>query len=214
MLQSKYGIFCIKRLLKYSSNDVRSQVIDAMLGNAVKLASHAVSSPVLEYAYSTWATPVQKRYLIQEFFGDLYKNTKDVNVKHLRDTYMDDASLKAATLGESIKILKKLCIDRLFVIGATKANLIRILNKSLLDSGLVQTVLSQYLTECSEEDKMELIGQLASHIVVISNSKDGARVAMDCIWHGTNKDRKVADHCQANNSNNLFLIFLGNNENT
>lgn len=76
-------------------------------------------------------------------------------------------------------------------LGATKANLIRILNKSLLDSGLVQTVLLQFLTECSEEDKKDLIGQLAPHIVVISNSKDGSRAAMQCIWHGTNKDRKV-----------------------
>lgn len=55
----------------------------------------------------------------------------------------------------------------------------------------MQTVLSQYLSECSDEDKKELIGQLASHIVVISNSKDGSRAAMQCIWHGTNKDRKV-----------------------
>lgn len=60
-----------------------------------------------------------------------------------------------------------------------------------MDSGLVQTVLSQFLTECSEEDKTDLIGLLAPHIVVISNSKDGARAAMQCIWHGTNKDRKV-----------------------
>lgn len=100
MLQSKYGIFCVKRLLKYGGNDVRSEVIDAMLGNAIKLASHAVSSPVVEYAYSTWATPLQKQYLVQEFFGDLYKKNKDANVKHLKDTYKDDVSLKAATLGK------------------------------------------------------------------------------------------------------------------
>lgn len=105
MLQSKYGIFCVKRLLKYAGNDVRSRVIDAMLGNAVKLASHAVSSPVLEYAYSTWASAVQKQYLVQEFFGDLYKKSKDSNVKHLRDTYKDDLSLKAATLGEYISFI-------------------------------------------------------------------------------------------------------------
>lgn len=173
MLQSKYGIYCIKRLLKYGSSTTRSQVIDAMYGHAVKLASHAVSAPVVEYAFSTWASPIQKQYLTQEFYGDLYKNSKDANVKHLRDTYKDNTSLKAGTL------------------GATKANLMRILNKTLLDSGLVQSVLHQFLTECSEEDRKELIAQLAPHVVVISNSKDGARAAMQCIWHGTNKDRKV-----------------------
>ena len=61
----------------------------------------------------------------------------------------------------------------------------------MLDSGLVQSVLSQFLEECSAEDKAELISELASHIVVISNSKDGSKAAMQCIWHGTNKDKKV-----------------------
>lgn len=173
MLQSKYGIHCVKRLLKYGSNEIRNQVIDAMLGQAVKLSTHAISAPVMEYAYSTWASPLQKQYLIQEFFGDLYKNSKDKSVKHLRDTYKDNSSLKNANL------------------GATKANLLRVINKSFLDSGLVQTVLCQYLSECSEDDKKEFISLLAPHIVVISNSKDGARAAMQCIWHGSTKDRKV-----------------------
>lgn len=176
MLQSKYGIHCVKRLLKYGSSETRSQIIDAMYGHAVKLTSHAVSAPVVEYAFSTWASPVQKQNLIQEFYGDLYKNSKDVNVRHLRDTYKNNETLKVATL------------------GATKANLMRILNKTLLDSGLVQSVLYQFLTECSEEDRKELITLLAPHIVVISNSKDGSRAAMQCIWHGSNKDRKVNEY--------------------
>ncbi|KAG5891729.1 hypothetical protein JTB14_000332 [Gonioctena quinquepunctata] len=173
MMQSKYGIHCVKRLLKYGSSEIRSEVIDAMLGNAVKLASHALSAPVVEYAYSTWASQIQKQYLVQEFYGDLYKNSKDINLKHLRDTYKDNVTMKAATL------------------GATKANLTRVLNKSLLDSGLVQTVLCQYISECSEDDRKEIITQIAPHIVVISNSKDGVRAAMQCIWHGSNKDKKI-----------------------
>lgn len=173
MMQSKYGIYCVKHLLKYGSSEVKTQIVSAMLGNVVKLASHAVSSSILENAYSKWATPVQKRYFIQEFFGDLYKQSKDDNVKHLRDTYQTNPSLKLATL------------------GATKANLLRILSKSLLDSSLVQTVLFQFLSDCSEEDRAEFISQLAPHVVIISNSKDGARVAMNCIWNGKNKDKKV-----------------------
>lgn len=76
-------------------------------------------------------------------------------------------------------------------LGATKANLMKVLNKNFLDSGLVQSVLSQFLCECSKEDRAEFVSQLAQHVVVISNSKDGARAAMQCIWSGTTKDRKV-----------------------
>ncbi|CAG9860728.1 unnamed protein product [Phyllotreta striolata] len=173
MLQSKYGSHCVKRLLKYGSTDIRRKVVDSMMGHSVKLVSHSISAPIVEYAYSTWATPLQKQLLLQEFFGELYTNSKDNDVKHISDVYKNDRSLKTATL------------------GAAKANLVRILNKSLLDSGLVQTLLCQFLGECTEEDRKEMIGQLASHIVVISNSKDGARAAMQCIWHGSNKDRKI-----------------------
>ncbi|KAL3274543.1 hypothetical protein HHI36_015925 [Cryptolaemus montrouzieri] len=173
MMQSKYGVFCIKRLLKYGTSESRSEIVKGFYGNAVKFASHAVSAPYLEYAYTTWANRQQKLHLVQEFYGDMYKNSKDDNIKCLKHVFETSPDLKTAAL------------------SATKANLSRILNKSLLDSGLVQTVLYQFLLECNAEDKAEMISQLASHIVVISNSKDGSRTAMQCIWHGTNKDRKI-----------------------
>ena len=75
--------------------------------------------------------------------------------------------------------------------SATKLNLSRILNKQLLDLTLVHTVMIQYLEECSTSDRDELVNQLFEHIVVISNSNDGARVAMRCIWFSNNKNRKV-----------------------
>ncbi|XP_066139835.1 protein penguin [Euwallacea fornicatus] len=173
MLQSKYGIYCIKRLLKYGDDDIRSSVIEQMKGYTVKLASHVVSAPVVEFAFSNYATPTQKQFLTQEFYGDLYKNSKDANVKHIRDVYRDNENMKIATL------------------SACKANIKKVLNKALLDSGLVQVVLSQYLEECSVNDRAELITELVPHIVVISNSKEGSKAAMQCIWHGTAKDKKV-----------------------
>lgn len=173
MLQSKYGRYCVKRLFKYGNGKTRSNAIKAMYGNAVKLASHVVSARIFEYIYSTWTQPLEKIHLIQEFFGDLYKQTKDDNIKHLRDIYKNSPEMKTAAL------------------GAVKANLSRVLNKDLLDSGLIQSVLYQYLTECNESNRNELIPQLSPHAVILSNSKDGSRTVMDCIWHGTNKDRKV-----------------------
>lgn len=173
MLESKYGKFCVKRMLKYSSPAVRSSIIKAFYGNAVKLACHAISASVFEHAYSTYATPKEKHHLLQEFFGDMYKKSKDDNIKHLRDIYKESPEMKSATL------------------GATKANLTRVMNKDLYDSMLVHTVVSQYLTECMPEDRSQIITEIAPHAVVFSNTKDGARVVMNCMWHGTNKDRKV-----------------------
>lgn len=173
MLQSKYAKFCVKHMLKYGDAKTRSEVMRACYSHAVKLASHAVSAAVFEYGFATWATPQEKRHLVQEFYGDMYKQTKDDSLTHIRDAYKNSPDMKAA------------------VLGAVKANLTRILNKELLDSHLVQTVIMQFLQECTTDDRAELISQLATHIVVLSNSKEGASAAMQCYWHGTNKDRKV-----------------------
>lgn len=173
MLESKYGKFCVKRMLKYSSSETRSSIIRTLYGHAVKLTSHLISSSVFEYAYSTYATPLEKQYFTQEFFGDIYKQSKDDSIKHLKDVYKDSPELKAAAL------------------GSVKANITKILNKDLYDSTLLHTVLHQYLSECTVEDRTQIITEVAPHAVVLSNSKDGCRVVMNCIWHGTNKDRKV-----------------------
>ncbi|GLV34625.1 penguin [Carabus blaptoides fortunei] len=173
MFQSKYAKFCVKRMLKYGDTETRSNIVKAFYGNAVKYASHAVSSAIFDFAY-TWASALQRQHLVQEFFGDMYKQSKEDGVKHLKDVYANSPDMKTAAL------------------GATKANLQRIVNKQLLDSHLVQTVVMQFMQECSAEDRAELISQLASHVVVLSNSKEGARAAMMCIWHGTNKDRKIS----------------------
>lgn len=173
MIQSKYGKFCVKRMLKYGTSALRSQIIQKFYGHVTKLTSHAISAPIFEYAYTTFASATQKQHLIQEFFGDIYKSTKDDSIKHLRDVYEKSPDMKVAAL------------------GATKANLLRVLNKNFLDSGLVQSVLYQFLSECSQQEKAEFVSQLAEHIVVISNSKDGARVAMQCIWNGSTKERKI-----------------------
>jgi hypothetical protein len=43
MLQSKYGCFCVKRMLKYGSHNSRKSIIRSLHGKVVKLTSHSVS---------------------------------------------------------------------------------------------------------------------------------------------------------------------------
>lgn len=192
-------------MLKYGDSKTRSEVIRACYGHAVKLTSHAVSAAVLDYGFTTWATTQEKRHVIQEFYGDMYKQSKDDSLTHVRDAYKNTPEMKIA------------------VLGAMKGNLSRIINKELLDSHIVQTVVSQYLQECSNDDRSELITQLASHIVVLSNSKEGAHAAMECFWHGTNKDKKVMtkaikehiiDMCKNEHAHNTIICVLDSIDDT
>lgn len=173
VLQSKYAKNCMRSMLKYGSQEVKSAVISACYGNVIKLFSHTVSAPLMEAMYSTWAGDVEKLYFKQEFYGDMYKRAKDKDVKSVTDVYRTSMEMKPATL------------------SAIKGNLIRILNKKLIGSALLHTILFEFLTECSNEDRSEIIVMLRDLIVELSKTKYGAKAAMICIWHGTNKDRKI-----------------------
>lgn len=80
MLRSKYAKYCVKRMLKYGDAETRSGIVAACYGYAVKLASHSVSAAIFDYAYSMWASPLQKKHLLQEFFGDMYKQVIFVKI--------------------------------------------------------------------------------------------------------------------------------------
>ncbi|XP_029167278.1 protein penguin [Nylanderia fulva] len=173
MLQSKYAKNCVKDILKHGSREIKNDVICAFYGNIVKLMSHTVSAPLIELTYSTWCTDLDKIYFKQEFYGDMYKQAKDKAVKSLPDVFENANDMKTATL------------------SAVKANLVKILNKNLVDSTLLHTILWEFFGVCSNEDRNELIVMLRSCIVTLSQTKMGAKVAVQCIWHGNNKDRKV-----------------------
>ncbi|XP_034187161.2 pumilio and CPL domain-containing protein penguin [Osmia lignaria lignaria] len=173
MIESKYAKNCIKIMLKYGSPEIRNEIISACYGNVVRLVSHSVSAPLMEDIYSTRATDLEKMYLKQEFYGDMYKQAKDKDVKTLSDVFETAQDMKSATL------------------SAVKGNLMRILNKKLLNHTLVQCVLLEFLNNCTNEDRTEMIVMLRSSIVELSQTKIGSKIAVICIWHGTNKDRKI-----------------------
>ncbi|CAG9584575.1 unnamed protein product [Danaus chrysippus] len=173
MMQSKYAHHSVKRILKYGNDSIRHQVIKKLFGNIVSLASHSISAPVLDYAYGEFASKKEKMHMQQEFYGEMYKNTKDDSVKTLCDTYKDSPEMKAA------------------ILQSCKANIQRILDKNLHDSELLHSVLYDYIRECSKEDQTELISTLSPLIVPLSNSLPGVNVASLCVWQGTNKDKKT-----------------------
>ncbi|KAL6257672.1 hypothetical protein P5V15_011251 [Pogonomyrmex californicus] len=191
MLQSKYAKNCVKALLKYSSREIRCEIISQFYGNIVKLMSHSVSASLVELTYSTWCTEFDKIYFKQEFYGDMYKLDKDKNIKALWNVYENAMDMKMATL------------------SAVKANLIRILNKGFVNSVLLHTVLWEFLHVCSVEDRNELIVMLRPYIIMLCQTKMGTRVAMECIWHGNSKDRKVIMKALKGNVKAICLSTYG-----
>ncbi|KAL0892791.1 hypothetical protein ABMA27_014492 [Loxostege sticticalis] len=173
MAQSKYGHHAVKRILKYGSDAIRHEVIKRFLGHIVSLASHAVSAPILDYAYGEFANNKEKIHMQQEFYGEIYKNTKDPKVMCLKDAYKDSPEMRPA------------------ILQSCKANIQKILDKNLHDGELLHSVLYDYIRECSAEERAELVSTLSPLIVPLSNSLPGVNAASLCVWQGTNKDKKT-----------------------
>ncbi|EFN79580.1 protein penguin [Harpegnathos saltator] len=173
MSQAKYAKNCVRAILKYGSQKIRNEIATTFYGSVVKLMSHTVSAPLIELVYSSWCKDHDKIYFKQEFYGDMYKQAKDKSVKTLSDVFEAATNMKPATL------------------SAVKTNLVRILNKGLINSTLLHTILWEFFCVCSVEDRSELIVMLRDSIVALAQTKMGAKVAVQCIWHGNNKDRKI-----------------------
>lgn len=70
---SKYAHFCVLRLIKYGTADIKAKVIDAMMGNVLRLCNNKFASEIIDSIYVSWANSQQKAFLRQEWYGDLYK---------------------------------------------------------------------------------------------------------------------------------------------
>lgn len=116
----------------------------------------------------------ERRYLRQEFYGDLYKLAKDDKVKCLKDTFENSPNMKAS------------------IIGAVKANLEHIANKELLDNSLVHAVLLEYIQVTDEEKLEETVTPLAAYIPYMLSTKDGTEAAILCFYYSTSKTRRVS----------------------
>lgn len=174
MIASKYSHFCIAAVLKHGTCEMRDQVIDSLFGHIVKLTAHSLASSILDSIYVTWASNKQRAQMRQEFYSDLYKRDKDPNIKCIADVY------KAAPH------MKKIVLDNL------KQHIVHMANKKLTDNSLFHSVISDYLAECSEEDRTEVCGLLSNQLANLASTKEGAKAASQLFYCCAAKERRSA----------------------
>ncbi|XP_066999423.2 pumilio homolog 3 isoform X2 [Anabrus simplex] len=176
MVQGKYASFCVKRMLKYGSPESRNTVMKSFQGSVVKYMSHAIASPVVEYAYDHWATVTQRNELKQEFYGDAYKLAVSESNQ--------DGNLTLTSILSKSPEMKKLILED------TKKNILHIINKGLFKSTLVLSVVLEFLNNSTSKDRDEILTSIHPYVLDLLHIREGARVGMMCCWYLTTKDRK------------------------
>lgn len=52
---------------------------------------------------------------------------------------------------------------------------------------IIHRVFLEYMSNCSADERAEMIDLLSENLVHMIHTKDGSQVAMECIWHSTAK---------------------------
>lgn len=170
---SKYGKFCVSRLMLYCGKDVREKAVNGLLTNIVKLTTHNFSSALIDAIFLNHATPEQKLFMKQEFYSDLYKNNKEKSVKSLKDTWLGSELLRNG------------------ILNSTKMNLLKVASKNLVDNSLVHAVLLEFIEEAPEVERNEIITAFIPHLAAISSTKQGSRAAVLCYLYSVAKERRA-----------------------
>lgn len=170
---SKYGKFCVSRLMLYCGKEIREKAVNGLFGNIVKLTSHNFSSALIDAIFLNHASPDQKLFMKMEFYSDLYKNDKNKGVKTLKDTWEGSELLKNG------------------ILNSTKMNLLKIASKNLVDNSLVHAVLLEFIEEASEAERNEIITAFIPHLAAIASTKQGSRAAVLSYLYSVAKERRA-----------------------
>ena len=206
--KSKYGNFFVQKLLKYGTKEQKENVMKSFEGKVAELTRHKTANVVIELAYNEVAkTPQQNRYL-QEFFGPEFRICKEENVKSAVDIVKmhpkKEGGIRRA-LAENCNILiSKGCYNQ-SIVHSVLYNYMQLLNYIISKQQPPENI-TKVENDASKENKTdevpvdfsskakkaraELIIQLRDVCVHILHSRDGARLSMNALWHGSAKDRK------------------------
>ncbi|XP_062509333.1 pumilio homolog 3-like isoform X2 [Corticium candelabrum] len=173
LCKSKYSKFTVKKIIKYSTKSQRDQVIASLYGKVRHLIRHSDAADIVEYAYNEYANAEQRSALVEEFYGPQFALFKSSGVRRLQDMFDSDASLKPSV----VKYLHEA--------------LTPLLDKNAVKHSIVHRAMLDFFLHADPTTRSEMIESMHNAVVQVLHTKDGSRVAMNCIWHGTAKDRKA-----------------------
>uniref|UniRef100_A0A669C1T6 Pumilio RNA-binding family member 3 n=1 Tax=Oreochromis niloticus TaxID=8128 RepID=A0A669C1T6_ORENI len=160
--KSQYGRHVVKKLLMYGNKELVAAVINRFKGHVRQMLRHAAASSIIEYAYNDKAVLAQRLMLTDELYGNTYTVCK-VNTHTKARKY---CFISAPPEGRQTH---------------------RPLLEQVIKHSLVHKVFLDFFQCAPEKQRTEMIESIRQSVVYMAHTHDGARVAMNCLWHGTAK---------------------------
>ncbi|KAK5900502.1 hypothetical protein CgunFtcFv8_025460 [Champsocephalus gunnari] len=174
LCKSQYGKHVVKKMLMYGNKELMAAVMKTFKGHVRSMLRHAAASSIIEYAYNDKAVLAQRLMLTEELYG----NTYTVCRSGVCNTIEKVAEANPDKLANIIEEMKQTLTPM-----AQKEQVIK--------HSLVHKVFLDYFLFAPEKQRTEMIESIRESVVYMAHTHDGARVAMNCLWFGTAKDRKV-----------------------
>uniref|UniRef100_A0AAX7UMT5 PUM-HD domain-containing protein n=1 Tax=Astatotilapia calliptera TaxID=8154 RepID=A0AAX7UMT5_ASTCA len=172
--KSQYGRHVVKKLLVYGNKELVAAVINRFKGHVRQMLRHAAASSIIEYAYNDKAVLAQRLMLTDELYGNTYTVCKSYEFNTLEKVVRTNPDKLNNIMDEMKQILTPM---------AQKEQVIK--------HSLVHKVFLDFFQCAPEKQRTEMIESIRQSVVYMAHTHDGARVAMNSLWHGTAKDRKV-----------------------
>ncbi|KAF3456285.1 hypothetical protein FNV43_RR00935 [Rhamnella rubrinervis] len=170
-----YAVHLVKKLLDNASKKQLSGIISSFHGHVASLLRHMVGCVVIEHAYHL-GNATQKQELLMELYSAELQLFKDL------------VSMKESRLTD---IISKLDLQRGSVIRHMNSMIQPILEKGIVDHSIIHRVLIEFFSIADKSSAADVIQQLSSPLLVrMIHTRDGSRVGILCVKHGSAKERK------------------------
>ncbi|XP_024917725.1 pumilio homolog 3 isoform X2 [Cynoglossus semilaevis] len=174
LCKSQYGRHVVKKLLMYGNKEVVASVMQTFKGHVRPMLRHAAASSIIEYAYNDKAVLAQRQMLTEELYGNTFIICKSSVCNSLEKVAEEHSGKMSSIIDEMKQILTPM---------AQKEQVIK--------HSLVHKVFMDFFQFAPDKPRTEMIESIRESVVYMAHTHDGARVAMNCLWHGAAKDRKV-----------------------
>ncbi|XP_057806060.1 pumilio homolog 24 [Salvia miltiorrhiza] len=175
LASNTYAVRLVTKLLDLASKEQLAEFISSLHGHVASLLRQMVGSLVIEHAYCL-GNASQKQTLLMELYSPELQLFKDLVT--MKENRLED-------------IISKLQLQKSSVARHMTSVLQPILEKGILDHSIVHRALLEYLAIADKFSAADVIQQLSGpSFVRIIATKDGSRLGMLCIRHGSAKDRK------------------------
>ncbi|KAK9288302.1 hypothetical protein L1049_016753 [Liquidambar formosana] len=170
-----YAVHLVKKMLDNASKKQLAVFISSLHGHAAPLLRHMVGSVVIEHAYQL-GNATQKQELLMELYSTELQLFKDL------------VSMKESRL---VNIISKLGLQKASVLRHMASVIQPILEKGIVDHSILHRALIEYFSIAGQSSATDVIQQLSGPLLVrMIHTKDGCRIGMLCVKHGSAKERK------------------------